>query len=144
MFAVDTNIFLYAHFEQFSQHKKARIFCKDLLTNTKPWCMGWQVYYEYLRITTHSRILLRPLSINDALADLQPYLELDTLYILSHTAQHRQISSDLFSQIKSAKGNFIHDCHYAALLKEYGVKILYTADMDFKKFNFLEVIDPTV
>ena len=36
----------------------------------------------------------------------------------------------------------MHDCHYAALLKEHAVKEIATADSDFKKFDFLKVINP--
>ncbi|MBI2346815.1 MAG: hypothetical protein HYV03_08085 [Deltaproteobacteria bacterium] len=44
--------------------------------------------------------------------------------------------------LPSAKGNFVHDCHYAALLKEHAIDELATADADFKKFDFLKVLNP--
>ncbi len=39
-------------------------------------------------------------------------------------------------------GNLVPDAHLAALLKQHGVRTLYTRDADFPKFRFLEVRDP--
>jgi predicted nucleic acid-binding protein len=46
--------------------------------------------------------------------------------------------------LPSARGNFLHDVRYAVLLREHGVRRICTADSDFKKFDFLDVMDPTV
>ena len=40
-------------------------------------------------------------------------------------------------------GNLVNDCHYAALLREHGIKTIYSADRDLRRFEFLEVLDPT-
>ena len=40
------------------------------------------------------------------------------------------------------RGNLVPDAHLAALLYQHGVRILYTNDRDFKKFDFLDVRDP--
>jgi predicted nucleic acid-binding protein len=47
------------------------------------------------------------------------------------------------AEVPATAGNLVHDCHYAALLREHGIKRLYTADADFKRFDFLDVVDPT-
>jgi len=36
----------------------------------------------------------------------------------------------------------VPDAHLAALLKQHGVRVLYTRDADFRKFPFLDVRDP--
>jgi hypothetical protein len=36
----------------------------------------------------------------------------------------------------------VPDAHLAALLRQHGVKKLYTHDRDFLKFSFLDVRDP--
>lgn len=143
MFAVDTNIFIYAHFDRYPQHDKARRFCEERLLAGGDWCMGWQVFYEYLRITTHPRIHDSPLTITGAMNDLSPYVESDNCHMLAHTPQHHQVVVAVAENAPHVAGNLVHDCHYAALLREHGVKTLYTADTDFKKFGFLNTIDPT-
>jgi hypothetical protein len=40
------------------------------------------------------------------------------------------------------RGNLVPDAHLAALLRQHGISRLYTHDRDFRKFDFLEVIDP--
>ncbi len=143
MFAVDTNVLVYAHFDAYPQHQRARAFCRQLLGGNEDWCLGWQVYYEYLRITTHPRVHRQPLTLAEAMADLEPYLTSERCHILAHTPQHRQIFASVAAQVPSAVGNLVHDCHYAALLLEHGIERLYSADADFKRFDFLEAIDPT-
>jgi toxin-antitoxin system PIN domain toxin len=144
MFAVDTNLLVYAHFDLYPRHKKARRFCRErLLGGGDEWCMGWQVCYEYLRIVTHPRVHQKPLTLNEALADLDPYLSSDECHLLMETAQHREILASVARDVPGVTGNLIHDCHYAALLKEHRVRTIYTADEDFKRFPFLKVVDPT-
>jgi toxin-antitoxin system PIN domain toxin len=143
LFAVDTNILIYAHFDGYRQHEKARRFCQEELLGGADWCMGWQVFYEYLRITTHPAVHRQPLTLAQALADLDLYVTSSRCHLLVHTPQHRQIFEAIADQVPTASGNLIHDCHYAALLYEHGVKVLYTADADFKRFDFLETSDPT-
>ncbi|MBN1962792.1 MAG: PIN domain-containing protein [Deltaproteobacteria bacterium] len=144
MFAIDTNIFIYAHFEAYPQHKKARQFCQQELLNGGDWCIGWQVFYEYLHITTHPRIHQRPLTLKAAIADLRPYLESEQCHILTQTPAHLQILEAIATDSAMISGNLVHDCHYATLLREHNIKRIYTADNDFKRFVFLEVIDPTI
>jgi hypothetical protein len=40
------------------------------------------------------------------------------------------------------RGNLVPDAHLAALLRQHGVRVLYTRDADFKKFPFIEMRDP--
>lgn len=144
MFALDTNILVYAHFDAYPQHVKARCFCQEEVLGGGDFCMGWQVFYEYLRIVTHPRIHRRPLTLAEATADLEPYVAHPRCHMLEHTRQHLQIFSALAAQQPTLAGNLVHDCHYAALLREHGVKRVYSADADFRRFGFLEVVDPTL
>jgi len=40
------------------------------------------------------------------------------------------------------RGNLVPDAHLAALLRQHGVRTLYTREADFRKFAFLEIRDP--
>jgi hypothetical protein len=40
------------------------------------------------------------------------------------------------------RGNLVPDAHLAALLKQHGIRRLYTNDADFRKFPFLDVRSP--
>ncbi|MBI2335876.1 MAG: PIN domain-containing protein [Deltaproteobacteria bacterium] len=140
--AIDTNLFLYAHIEDFFEHTKARSFLKKILQQKDFFYISWQVYYEYVRLTTHPRVLKKPLSVKQACADLSPYLKHPHCRLLLESPHHEEILNEVLQNLPGAKGNFIHDCHYAALLKENGITKIATADTDFKKFDFLEVLNP--
>ncbi len=40
------------------------------------------------------------------------------------------------------RGNLVPDTHLATLLHQHGITTLYTRDRDFRRFDFLTVIDP--
>jgi predicted nucleic acid-binding protein len=46
------------------------------------------------------------------------------------------------AQSAGVYGNLVPDAHIATILRQHGVRKLYTADTDFKKFGFLEVVNP--
>ncbi len=143
MFAVDTNIFIYAHFANYPQHKRARQFCEQTLFAGRDWGISWQVIYEYLRIVTHPRIHTNPQTIPEALADLEPYLRASESTLLTETPQHHQVLTEEIARTPLVRGNLSHDLHFATLLREHNVTRLYSADRDFLRFDFLDVIDPT-
>ena len=40
------------------------------------------------------------------------------------------------------RGNLVPDAHIATVLRQHGVRRIYTADTDFRKSTFLEVVNP--
>jgi predicted nucleic acid-binding protein len=40
------------------------------------------------------------------------------------------------------RGNLVPDAHLAVILKQHGVKTLWSRDRDFLKFPFLKLKDP--
>jgi predicted nucleic acid-binding protein len=40
------------------------------------------------------------------------------------------------------RGNLVPDAHLAALLRQHGIRTLYTNDADLRKFVFLDVCNP--
>jgi predicted nucleic acid-binding protein len=40
------------------------------------------------------------------------------------------------------RGNTVPDAHIAAILRQHGVRVLYTADADFRRFDLLDVRNP--
>ena len=50
---------------------------------------------------------------------------------------YREITRDL-----DMHGKHVPDAHLAALLKVHGIRRLYTRDADFRRYRFLDVVDP--
>lgn len=62
--------------------------------------------------------------------------------MLVETDRHRHVASEVFAEVPGISGNLIFDAHTAILMREHGVKTIYTRDTDFNRFPFLDVIDP--
>jgi predicted nucleic acid-binding protein len=45
-------------------------------------------------------------------------------------------------EIPHLSGNLMYDLQTAVLMREHGIKRIYTRDTDFHRFHFLEPIDP--
>lgn len=142
--ALDTNVFVYAHFPEYAEHEKVRLFLERFARSGETFHIGWQVFYEYVRVVTHPKILKAPLTAKEAVEGMQHYLNSTQCRVLTETDSHHDILREVLTYLPSARGNFIHDCHYAALLKEHGVEEIVTTDSDFKKFDFLKVINPVL
>jgi predicted nucleic acid-binding protein len=63
--------------------------------------------------------------------------------ILLESPLHAESLKHVMEQSEYTRGHFIHDCHIAALLYENGIRTIITADQDFRRFDFLDIIDPT-
>lgn len=48
----------------------------------------------------------------------------------------------MFTGSLPVRANLVPDAHLAALLRQHGVKTLYTRDADFRKVPLLELRDP--
>ena len=46
------------------------------------------------------------------------------------------------ARYRHLEGNLMHDAHTAALMREHGIRRIYTRDTDFHRFPFLEPVDP--
>jgi toxin-antitoxin system PIN domain toxin len=95
----------------------------------------------YIRISTHPSIFSHPLSPEKALENIESLLKQPRVRVLSEEdgflVIYRKVSGDF-----PVRGNLVPDAHIAALLFQHGVRKIYTADSDFKKFEFLEVKNP--
>ena len=49
----------------------------------------------------------------------------------------REVSTGL-----ALRGNTVSDAHVASIMRQHGVKTLYTNDTDFRRFEFLEIRNP--
>jgi hypothetical protein len=95
----------------------------------------------YIRISTHPSIFSHPLSPEEALGNVENLLDLPRVRVLSEDDDFLVMYRNVVSKFP-VRGNLVTDAHLAALLLQHGVRKIYTADSDFKKFEFLEVEDP--
>lgn len=144
MFAIDTNILVYAHNSGASNHEAAKAFLQNVM-NTKDENgklsvrIPSQVLVEFLNVITWTR-LEAPLSLSDAKGIVQDYLNSDAEIIYPKPTQLVTLLN-LLGSVKSRKKVF--DVALAATLKDNGIQGLYTLNTsDFEEFAFLEVKNP--
>ena len=142
MFAVDTNVFVYAAERSYPEHDACRARVESWRRQRAPWGSTWHVLYEFLRIMTHPRVLRAPCTAAQAWSFVEALLASPGFRLLTETAGHAEVVAGTVAELPDLRGNLMHDARTAILLREHGVRRIYTRDTDFHRFPFLEVVDP--
>jgi toxin-antitoxin system PIN domain toxin len=95
----------------------------------------------YLRISTHPGIFSSPLSPHEALSNLEALLDLPRVKVLTELDGFLKAYREVTGQFP-VRGNLVPDAHLAVLLRQHEVRVIYTTDADFRKFDFLKVRNP--
>jgi toxin-antitoxin system PIN domain toxin len=140
-YSVDVNILLYASDTSSPKHAEAIRFLKQRASDPDLFCIAWPTLIAFLRIATHPRIFAEPLSPDDALGNVESLLSLPRVRLLSEGEGFLEVYREVTARFP-VRGNLVPDAQLAALLRQHGVRRLYTVDRDFRKFDFLEVADP--
>ena len=94
-----------------------------------------------MRIATHPSIFRQPLPPAKALGDVEALLRLPHVRPIGEEEGFWRVLTEEAERV-GIRGALVTDAHVAALLKQHGVKVLYTSDSDFRRFAFLEVRNP--
>jgi toxin-antitoxin system PIN domain toxin len=142
MFVVDTNILLYAADRDAPEHVKCRSLLQSWRKQSSPWYLTWGIVYDFLRVATHPHVFRKPFGLDDAWTFVEAVLAAPSVGMLLETEHHQQVAAEVFAEMPDLKGNLALDAHTAILMREHGIKAIYTRDTDFNRFGFLDVIDP--
>ena len=145
MYAIDTNILVYAHNTGTAHHKKAKAFIEEVMSMTDDGkyqvSMPSQVLIEFLNVITWSR-LESPLSLNQAIDIVKDYFH-SGVDIIHPSPNQLNTLFELLESVKSRKKVF--DVALVATLNDNGIQGLYTVNTtDFAEFSFLDVRNPLV
>jgi toxin-antitoxin system PIN domain toxin len=140
-FAVDVNILLYASDSASRFHEASRKFLSECARADEVFCLAWPTVMAFLRIVTHPGIFERPLSPEEACGNVESLLGRPNVRVLAEQEgfweAYRRAAEGL-----SVRGNLVPDAHVAAILLQHGVRRMFTTDADFRKFEFLEPVNP--
>ena len=142
MVIVDTNVLVYAADADSPFHAAARSWLERQRHRPEAWYTSWPVLYEFLRVTTHPRVMRRPCSVLQSWEFVSSLLESPGMSVLVPTSRHGEVAGQVFAELPHLAGNLLHDSHTAILMREHGIRRICTRDTDFHRFPFLEVIDP--
>lgn len=140
-FSIDVNVLLYASDTASAHAHRAQTFLVERAAAPDIFYLAWPTIMSYLRIATHPGIFRAPLSPDEAARNVQGLLDLPHVRTLGEDDGFWDIYRGI-ARIFPLRGNAVPDAHLAALLRHHGVRLLYTNDADFKRFPFLNVVNP--
>lgn len=139
---IDTNILLYAANRDCEEHPAAVRFLLTAAASAAPWFFTEGIVYEFLRVSTHPRVFPRPLDWKEAARFLRPFLESPNFLVLSAEERHWRLLAELLGTLTHPAGNLFFDIRTAVLMREHGIREIYTTDTDFLQFPGIKVINP--
>jgi toxin-antitoxin system PIN domain toxin len=139
---VDTNVLVYAADADSPFHQACRMWLERQRARPDAWYTTWSILYEFMRVTTHPRVMRQPWSVSAAWDFVAALLASPGIDVLVASPRHVDIAADVISELPHLSGNLIHDTHTAILMREHGIARICTRDTDFNRFPFLEVVDP--
>lgn len=140
MILPDINVLVHAHNSDSPVHERARLWWDACLGGTEGVGLAWVTLLGFVRITTHGRILLRPLTVREVFARIESWLALPHVHIPHPSERHFSGLREALEHLGTA-GNLTTDAHLATLAIERGY-VLYSTDTDFARFPRLRWVDP--
>lgn len=140
---IDTNIFVYATYPSFAEHQAARAFLRQCATEEATCAVSWGIVYEYLRVVTHPRLFPGgTVAFDEAAENVGRFCHLPHVEILQETPRHWDVLQTVVQDTGRLRGNILHDCHIATLMREHDIRRIYTADSHFRLFKGITVVNP--
>jgi toxin-antitoxin system PIN domain toxin len=142
VFVVDTNVLIYAADQESPYYSRCRELLESWRTQPSAWYVTWPILYEFLRVSTHPRVFRNPWPAAQAWSFVKAVLAAPALSILIPGDRHTTVATEVIRQVPHLRGNLMHDVHTAVLMRENGIRRIYTRDTDFHRFPFIEPLDP--
>lgn len=137
---LDANLLMYATFDVFPAHSKARRWLDGCLNADARVGIPWESITAFVRLASNPRVIQPSLSVKQAWAQAQYWLDCENVWMPSATPRHRELLHALLSGYGIAYKH-VADAHLAALAIEHGL-ILSSADTDFSRFSGLRYENP--
>jgi toxin-antitoxin system PIN domain toxin len=137
---VDANLLIYAVDESSPHHETAKDWLTTRINGDARVAIPWQSIAAFLRITTHPRASVEPLSPELAWSIAEDWLEMTNVWSPLPGPGYPAIIADLFAR-HSVAGNMVPDAMLAGLAIEHGLTIC-SADTDFARFTDAKWVNP--
>ena len=140
MILPDVNLLVHAHNRDSTVHEPARRWWDGCVAGAEGVGLAWIVMLGFIRISTHPRVLLRPLPVSDVLDRIESWLRIPHVHVPQPSSRHFSGLRVNLEGIGTA-GNMTTDAHLATLAMQRGY-VLYTTDTDFMRFRGLRWVNP--
>ena len=133
MIIPDVNLLIYAYDTASPFHRRAAKWWESCMSDTATVGIPWSVILGFIRIATNARSFADPLSIEEAVASVESWLERPNVRIIEPGPRHAELLFG-FLRTEGKAGNLTTDAHLAALAVESRA-VIHTADTDFLRFS---------
>lgn len=139
--ALDVNLLVYAGNIDAPLHDVAIAALDDLRERNEIAYLFWPVAAGFVRIVTNPRFHRHPLTLADALHDVQELMNQPHVRSGSEGDGFLKLFAEACTEAR-ATGNLVSDAYIVALMRQHEVTRILTHDRDFRKFDGIRVIDP--
>ena len=140
MIIPDINLLVYAYNTEDPSHAQAKRWWEELLNGTDPVGLPWVTITGFLRLVTHPRVLVDPMSVGQATEQVRAWLECPSVLTVEPGKKFSAIFLGLLDEAGTA-GNLTTDAYLAALAIEHQAE-LHSNDSDFSRFKGLRWRNP--
>jgi predicted nucleic acid-binding protein len=105
--AVDTNILVYPADADSQFHAPCRDWLERQLARPDAWFTIWAIVYEFLRVTTHPRVMRNPWSAPAAWEFVTALLASPGLGVLVPTQRHADVAGEVILKLPHLSGNLL-------------------------------------
>lgn len=140
MIIVDVNLLLYAVISGFPQHPAARNWWEQQVNGAAEIGLAGPAVFGFLRIATNPRVLVTPMSIEEAIGHVRSWLERPNVHFLVPGSRHVDLVLELLAGVGTA-GNLTTDAQLAAHALELDADMC-SNDTDFARFSGLRWVNP--
>jgi toxin-antitoxin system PIN domain toxin len=142
MTAVDTNILIYAHRREVTEHAQALELLRSLAASSHPWAIPWPCVYEFFSVVTNPRIWKDVASTpEEAWNQLEAWLAAPALRMIGEPDGFSPLLEGFLKRSR-VRGPVVHDARVAAICVAHGVERLLSRDRDFSLFPELVTENP--
>ena len=138
---IDANVLLHASDATSPNHVAALAALGTLAAGPEIVYLFWPTVMDYLRVATHPSVFARPLSLAEAIGNVEGLLARPHVRAAGEGEafwrRFRELAEDALPS-----GNLVPDAHLAALMLEHGVGTILTHDRDFRRFRGIAIEDP--
>ena len=140
MIVPDLNLLVYAHNQGAPIHGAAKEWWEGLVNGTERVGIPWVVSIGFVRLMTHPRVLVHPVTPEVAVDYVQEWFQFPHITPINpgtdHISHFRRSLSDA-----GVGANLVTDSHIAALAMEYQAEV-HSNDSDFSRFPGLRWRNP--
>ncbi len=137
----DTNILVYNQDAESEFYKKASALHDQVFNNELNAAVSLQNFTEFISVITNKNRIPNPLTVNEARAEVEKYIESQAYEIIFPTIDTAQVFLKLLKKYGSKNNKHIFDIFLVATMISNNISKILTANYkDFETFEEIEVL----